>query len=162
MSNIANVLADAIIDTMKASSDFNTLFFIQGVALNVPVQYYPNAEVHIASSRTVRAHTGNWYEKVYTGEVRFYDRYQDRLEFVDRVAVIASTSAVSAWVRLFTRLFEQTANKDLQDLDDTDFKVTNVLMGDISYGWEQRDQRSNNWDNYGAVRFEVYTIEVNT
>lgn len=160
MSDVVALIEDKIIDLMVADSNFNSVFFIQGVALNVPAMYYPNCEVHILSARTVESYTGNWYQKSYVGEARFYDRYQDKLAFSNRRAIVPSAAGVSSMVRFFTTLFETTANKDLQDLQGADFKVINIVLQDLTYGWEQRDQRANNWDNFGAVRFEVLTTEM--
>lgn len=160
MSDVVALIEDKIIDLMIADSNFDSVFFIQGVALNVPAQFYPNCEVHILTARTVESYTGNWYQKSYTGEARFYGRYQDKLAFSSRRAIVPSAAEVSSLVRYFTALFETTANKNLQGLTAADFAVTNIMLTDLTYGWEQRDQRTNNWDNFGAVRFEVLTTEM--
>lgn len=160
MSDVVALIEDKIIDLMIADANFNAVFFIQGTAINVPAMYYPNCEVHILTARTDRSHTGNWYEKAYIGEARFYDRYQDKLTFSSRRAIVPSAAGVSSMVRFFSALFETTANKNLQGLNGADFAVTNIVLTDLTYGWEQRDQRQNNWDNFGAVRFEVLTTEM--
>lgn len=156
-------IENAIRTIMLADSEFNRLKAIfRGVPLKVPLQFYPYAEIVITNWVNHDLLTGGFQVREYRGQARFWDKAQDMPEVVARAANVDSYVVIQELVDAFVYRFTLSANKTLGGLTFSGTPQGHVQafepFGGL-YGYEDRETKPNNIDNFGIVDFSCRTLE---
>lgn len=156
-------IENAVRTIMSADANFNAVqAFFRGVPLAVPLQYYPYCEIIITNWVNLELLTGNFQIREYRGQVRFWAKAQDMPGVTTRSGDVASYKVVQELCDAFVYRFGLAANKTLGGLT-----FTGTIQGHVQhfepfgglYGYEERDTRPNNIDNFGIVDFSCRTSE---
>ena len=174
---VKRAIADAIITALANDSALNAirLFVRGGTPMPVPSHLYPFIEVIVAEEGENGELTGNYYEQVYTGLITVSVQLlqqpggADWLEKLgERTARLPSYDLVEELVVAIVSRLQRAEYRDLNSLvvgDDapgapetgsaeavTAFRLT----GPRTFGLDS-DERTNNWDNFASIPFEVET-----
>jgi len=138
-----------------------------GIQYRVPIQDYPFGEIVILGEDEFDEETGI-VNREYTGEIRFEVLQQDTSTVVGRIEVIESYVNIDALVDAAVKLLRKSANRTLGGLQDTvnnpaQWSVQDFTIGSsVRYGFGQRDERENLFQNFGIIPFICRTRELKT
>ena len=148
---------------MVADSDFDDIVkFKIGIQWKIPKQDYPLCEIVITEGDAISEETATKTMQ-YIGNIRFEVISVDTLTNVaSRTEAINSYLEIDAFVSAAVDLFRTKANQTLNGLTglSPDWGVNNFeLEGSVLFGFGQRDERSDNYQNFGALPFLCETRE---
>jgi hypothetical protein len=153
-------IENQIITLMKADSDFDDVNFVRGAAYMLPVGWFPVCEVYVFQERALDEETG-FLVRQFRGVIQFSDYQADgAMTLTSRVAVVTAYAAVREHAYNCADLFRQSVNRDLADLSGTDWAVRRFdIINDIEYGFSNRTQRVDDYENFAKLEFVVETQE---
>lgn len=163
-------IADYIIDALVDDSNLTEIVkFVRGSLPGGMVQQhnFPYIEVMVAEESPLAGQeelTGGYYQQIYTGLVMVSvlltkfaggDWWEETGE---RTARVFSYDKVDEFVDAILEELQKCARTSMGDLTDDDGEVVTdfTVTGPRLYGLDQ-DARTNNWENRGAIPFEVTT-----
>lgn len=167
---VKRAIADYIIEVLGNVDALNDIaVFIRGGLPSgmIPQDKYPFCEVIVAEETPDAEQaelTGGYYVQVYTGIVTASVLLTeispgDWLEPVgEREARVPSYDLVEEYVYAIMAELQKCEHRDMGALTLNHESVTHfALIGPRIYGID-RDARTNSWENFGSVPFEVQTI----
>lgn len=149
---------------MVADADFATITkFKIGIQWRIPLHDYPLCEIVITEGIAISEETGVKTMQ-YIGTIRFEVISVDTLTSVAaRTEAVDSYIEVDGYVSAAVDLFRTKANQTLNSLSglSPDWAVNNFeLEGSVLFGFGQREERSDNWQMFGALPFICETREI--
>lgn len=149
---------------MVADSPFDDIVkFKIGIQYRIPFEDYPICEIVITEGIAVDEETGVKTMQ-YIGTIRFEVISVDSTDTIAvRTEVISSYIEVDAFVSAAIDLFRTKANQTLGSLTGSspDWAVNLFeLEGSVLFGFGQRDERDDNYQNFGALPFVCETREI--
>lgn len=163
-------IADKLIEVMDALDALDQIkAFVRGVPYPPPrAHLWPFVEVVVTEDVDAGASSGNTYYRTYTGFIQFNVMLADFQEVRSRVMTVPSYDLVEELVDAAVTEFHKVAGdvplphyRTLEGLAAGDEVVTQFDVGSPrQYGIERRDERRDNFNNYGVVPFTVATTEI--
>jgi len=141
--------------------------FIKGglpPGIMVPQDKYPFSEVFCGRAANDDELTGNYYEDRYVGLITFsvlttQQANADWLEMSgERVVELESYRQVRRLVHAAVDELRKSEHRDLGALAVGDAVVVRFYITEPTYGFDL-NARSNNWENFGSIPFEVEVQE---
>lgn len=155
------LIATTALDDVKA---FAVGDFMEGI--EVPQEAYPFSTIVVGGDRPDGELTGGITEGRYRGFVTFID-LQTALAQADwadiiqrRVVDLPTRKRILALTKGAVDELRKCEHKDLGELIVGSVVVTRFEIIDVLYG-AGRDRRTNNWEGFGQIIFEVETEEQN-
>jgi hypothetical protein len=157
MSDVVLTVIDRIRDLILADPAFDAVQVIyRGVPDGeIPAMYYPLGVIAFASENDAQELTGGTRVKALLGTISFNVLGRDVAAPVNRRADVDSYSVITGLAQAVCRLLSSEVNHTLGDLVDPEgqWAVINFFIGDgeIVYGWAEKDDRPNNYENYCII-----------
>jgi len=164
-------IEDYIIATLKAVTGLDDIgVWIRGAlppGISVPQDYFPHGEVWIATEDEFEPFpelTGGLYNTIYDGIINVSVLLTDtaNADWIDvvesRVLTLPSYDRVEEYVYYIMSELQKCEHKDLGTLvlnDEAAVELT--IVGPRIYGFD-RNERTNPWENFGSVPFQVETM----
>lgn len=164
-------IADKLIAIMADVDDLDQIkAFVRGVPYPPPrAHLWPFAEVVVTEDEDAGYASGNTYFRTYKGFIQFNVMLADFQELRDRVLAVPSYDLVEDLVDAAVTEFRKVASssvpvpywRTLEDLAAGDEVVKKFdVTSPRQYGIERKDERRDNFNNYGVVPFTVETTEI--
>jgi hypothetical protein len=172
---VKRAILDYLIDVVRDSEEFDLLnLLVRGRApVAVASELYPYSEFDIATVSGGVRWSGGVYQITYTGliNVSFQMTDTDWLEVENRKATVPTMDAVEEMLLTYEFELSRLAHKDLGGLS-----VGPVTIGDYTvqedviqfkvedgraYGLD-KNERTNNYENFGSLPFTVITQRIVT
>lgn len=175
-------IADYIITALKAVVGLNGAsglpgiqVFIRGAfppgGIAVPQQHYPYCEVFVATEDEFGdqpEETGGYYNQIYNGLVTTAVLLTDLAlgDWIDvvesRVQTLESYDQIEEYIYYIMAELQKCEHRDMGGLELNDEAVTQfTITGPRVYGFDLLE-RTNTWENFGSVPFEVVTVRQRT
>lgn len=158
-------IADYLQGALASADSLNAvkLFIRGGTPMPVPSDHWPFIEIIIGQEDEGDEMTGNEYSQVYVGllTVNVQLTAQASADWLapisDRYVTLPSYDQVEELVTSVLEELQKAEHRDLGGLIVGDEAVTSFrLTGPRVYGLDQ-DARTNNYENFGSIPFEVET-----
>lgn len=164
-------IADKLIEILCGVDDLDQIkAFVRGVPYPPPrAHLWPFSEVVVVEDTDGGYASGNTYYRTYTGFIQFNVMLADFQEVRDRVMPVPSYDLVEDLMDAAMAELRKVTGGDmpvayyrtLEDLASGNEVVSKFEVGSPrSYGIERKDERRDNFSNYGVTPFSVETTEI--